>query len=228
MAFLEFQRRDSIYKIVELIHAGAGRDKPPDILVEHWHYALSDFTDDQIKYGYEQISKKTGTWIPSTGDFIEAMQTAPGCLTFSEEAERYWKSVLKIIKLRGAYHSLWCKNAVVSETIRQLGSWIHLCSTMNSKDETWHGKEFCRIYVSTKRQNIEFDNLLLGIFDGQNRNLIAAGQASPNILFLGKYTEDEQKSIISQVTLRITNESRVAGLITDNTNKEQNEKRTDR
>ena len=71
--------------------------------------------------------------------------------------------VIEAVKRVGSWQSVAFDNPVTAAVVQQgFGGWVKLCSEMNAKEEKWFRKDFCRLYVSFTRQNIQYTGILAG------------------------------------------------------------------
>ena len=79
----------------------------------------------------------------------------------------------------------------------------------------WKRKEFISEYVSLRKQNQQFDPLVEGRIDVQNRKFIALGNTSLNIEFVGEFSKSEKEEIIDQIKLTIQGTVKTPGTLSE-------------
>ena len=207
--------RDIVFEVMEALFSDAGKVKElTDSLVKHWTKALEGYSDDQINYGYQQLTEtKDGTWQPNIAQFLAAMTTLPGCTSVDQEAQEYWRKIEDLTRLRGAYTSLYLQNPVVAEAVRRLGGWIRLCQNHTPDQSTWIGKEFVQFYCTFKARDEDYDPFLPGILDSDNEPYLLAGNHKRHFEWIGEFTDDDKLKLTSQLNQELLQYRKVAGLL---------------
>lgn len=206
--------RKSIVEVVRALCLIHGKELTEDLVVV-WSIPLGHLNDQEIVRGLERIlTERTSGFMPVPAEFLEYAITPKGCATIENEAELAWRELERIIRKVGSYKSIYFQNSIIAEWIRLQGGWLAVCLWLE-RELPWKRKEFISEYVSLRKQNQQFDPLVEGRIDVQNRKFIALGNTSLNIEFVGEFSKSEKEEIIDQIKLTIQGTVKTPGTLSE-------------
>ena len=153
--------RDSIIDAVEILCSDCAQKISNDRIkkkVKAWHLGLSNLSDEQIIYGLKKALSNNDGFLISCGQFKELCITPEGASSTEDQAITAWDKAYQNLN---SYISPVFKDSAISEAIRKMGGWKHLCA-METKELPFRRKEFCDLYVIMKRRNKKYQPLLSG------------------------------------------------------------------
>ena len=191
--------------------------------IEAWNIGLHDISDQQIEYGLtkyleEQCAVKgKADWIPTVGTFRQYCLTAKGHTNFEDEARDAWTVALQTIKGIGKASSVYFRNPLIAETIRQMGGWGN-SAHWEEKALDFKKNDFIKIYSSLRKRGGDYNHLLEGKVDRENKQYILSGKAERLITFVGDFRTEEKNTLIVNLNKQLMNESNILKSFQQNTN----------
>lgn len=133
--------------------------KEKNLKIKTWSTILADVTDEQAMGGLRKALESPGEFMPPVGKFKEMCLSAAGCHSLEDEATMAWDLA---INNTNPYACAVFKNAVIAETIREMGGWVKF-SSMLTADKPFRKRDFTGIYAVLKRRGRNYSPLLMGI-----------------------------------------------------------------
>lgn len=124
---------------------------------ELYFRALSRFSAQEVARGIDRAITQC-RFFPKPVELLELIQGCP-----EDIAEVEAGKVVEAVKRVGSWKSVVFDDAVTAAVVEQgFGGWVKLCSELTARDEKWFRKDFCKLYVSFARQNVQFKGALAG------------------------------------------------------------------